>query len=102
MRKHFETLKPIYGDVICFNLVNKKGYELKVGGAFTDHIQRLADTHVKYVILFKNFFSMNVNVLNYYFCYERRNFLEMVKSLKNLICSIIFNLSSISTCLTVD
>ena len=47
--KHFQDLKVTYGNVLCFNLVNKKGYELLVGEAFTDQAGKLGDAAIKYV-----------------------------------------------------
>lgn len=48
IRKHFQELEKIYGDVLCWNLVNAKGYELKVGGAMTQAVKAMRDPRVKY------------------------------------------------------
>lgn len=43
MKKHFDELKSTYGRVLCFNLVDKKGYELNVGSSFTDYMRQFPD-----------------------------------------------------------
>lgn len=48
IRKHFQEIERIYGDILCFNLVNAKGYELKVGDAMSRTVKSMNDSHVKY------------------------------------------------------
>ncbi len=45
-RRHFDQLKKTYGNVIVFNLVNKKGYELVVGDAMTSLMSQLNDSNI--------------------------------------------------------
>jgi hypothetical protein len=47
LRTHLEALKSIYGDLLIFNLVDKKGGELIVGSAMTNNIGRLNDERLK-------------------------------------------------------
>jgi hypothetical protein len=49
MKKHFEELKHLYGDVLVFNLVNTNGYEFPVGDTFTRAVTELNDPRIKYV-----------------------------------------------------
>lgn len=47
VKTHIETLKSVYGDLLLFNLVDKKGGELTVASAMTKFIGQLNDSHVK-------------------------------------------------------
>jgi hypothetical protein len=46
-RKHFDDLKSVYGDIIAFNLVNKKGSELLLGEEYSRLIKDY-DSNLKY------------------------------------------------------
>jgi len=48
LRRHFEQLNTIYGDVYALNLVNQKGYEKPVKEAFEKSIAVLANPKVHY------------------------------------------------------
>lgn len=48
LRKHFSELKSLYGSVLVFNLVNKKGYELRVGEPMGNFLNAFEDDKVKY------------------------------------------------------
>ncbi|KAI9014939.1 SacI homology domain-containing protein [Gaertneriomyces semiglobifer] len=48
-RKHFTKQIELYGNQIVLNLINKKGYEHRLGDEFARHINLLADPRVKYV-----------------------------------------------------
>ncbi|KAJ3114539.1 Phosphatidylinositide phosphatase SAC1, partial [Nowakowskiella sp. JEL0407] len=46
---HFTTQLDVYGDQIAVNLINKKGYELRLGKEFEKQIGNLNDPRVKYI-----------------------------------------------------
>lgn len=48
LRRHFDSILPLYGDLLLVNLVNQKGYEKPVKEALEKAITALGDPQVRY------------------------------------------------------